>query len=134
MSLACNLIQEPLAEDKFAGIVYIQKYLLNSVPPETILKKSDVLFKNNHFKEWSTTDWFCVRVLDPLLMKTNISFAKNIAKWSRSKNFWQRRASIISFRHRSNERTYHVMIEKIISELVKEQERFYTNRNWLASV
>ena len=41
--IACDLIREKKAEDKFAGIVYIQKYLLGRVKADILLQNFNAL-------------------------------------------------------------------------------------------
>ena len=132
LKLCTDLIANSFAEDKFAGTIYIQKFLLKKIDYQFLLNECNSLFKNGYFFDWSTTDWFCTRVLDPTIVKHGINSAEMIAKWRFSENFWQRRASIVSFRHASAYQDYHPLIEEIIDELVKENERFIqTGIGWV---
>ena len=132
LKLCADLIANSFAEDKFAGTIYIQKFLLKHIDYQVLLNECDSLFKKGYFFDWSTTDWFCTRVLDPTIIKHGIKSAEMIAKWRFSENFWQRRASIVSFRHASAYQDYHPLIEAIIDDLVKEDERFIqTGIGWV---
>ncbi len=134
LAIACELIRQKTAEDKFAGIIYIQKHLYKQMDPKILLKNFDRLYKESCFWDWCTTDWFCVRVLDPMIIFHGKSVAEIIAGWRKSKNFWQRRSSIVAFRKASKERKYHSFIRKIVSDLVKEQSRFIqTAVGWVLS-
>lgn len=46
---------------------------------------------------WSTTDDFCIDVLQPLLLKDPKALIPYLRKWNRSDNIWKRRASVVVF-------------------------------------
>ena len=130
--LCTQLIASPLAEDKFAGTIYIQKNLLSKLDYTSLLSACNALFQQGYFFDWSTTDWFCTRVLDPLIIKHGLAAANIIAATRFSDNLWQRRASIVSFRHASKDSQYHPLIEKIIADLLPSEERFIqTGIGWV---
>jgi 3-methyladenine DNA glycosylase AlkD len=132
LKLCSDLIANSFAEDKFAGTIYIQKYILNKIDYKILLDKCNLFFQQGYFFDWSTTDWFCTRILDPIIINNGAIAAEIVANWSNSDNFWQRRASIVSFRHPSLYREYHPFIEKIIQRLVEEDERFIqTGIGWV---
>lgn len=134
LKLACNLLSQEKAEDKFAGIIYIQQYLLKSADTETLLKKFDALFRKGVFFDWSSTDWFCMRVLNRIVVSNGMRAAEIIALWRRSDNLWQRRASIVSFHSAAKHEEFHPIINKIIADLVIENERFIqTGIGWVIS-
>ncbi|MGD1917843.1 MAG: DNA alkylation repair protein [Pleurocapsa sp.] len=124
LALCCDLIESSFAEDKFAGTIYLQKYLSKKIDYQELLAECNSWFEQGCFFDWSTTDWFCTRVLDPIIVKNGTSAAEIIAHWRHSENFWQRRASIVSFRHPSADEQYHPLIELIIDDLVREDKRF----------
>ena len=132
LELCSDLITSSFAEDKFAGIIYIQKFILAKIDYKILLDQCNLFFEQGYFFDWSTTDWFCTRILDPIIINNDMNAAETIANWRTSENFWQRRASIVSFRHSSLERKYHILIEKIIDRLVREDERFIqTGIGWV---
>lgn len=134
LGMACELIRQKKAEDKFAGTIYIQKYLYKGMNPEILLKSFDRLYRESCFWDWCTTDWFCTRILDPMIVLHGKSVAGVIAGWRKSKNFWQRRSSIVPFRKASREKRYHGLIKKVIAELVHSQDRFIqTALGWVLS-
>ncbi len=134
MEIACDLIREKKAEDKLAGIVYIQKYLSGRVEADILLQNFNDLYNQGAFCNWSTTDWFCVRVLDPLIMRSEDAVAREIGSWYKSRNLWQRRSSIVPFRGSAKENKHLAIIKRNIASLVKENERFIqTAIGWLIS-
>lgn len=132
LTLCIDLIASSFAEDKFAGIIYIQRFLISEINYQELLAECDIMFKQNYFFDWSTTDWFCIRVLDPIIINYGLDAATIIANWRQSENFWQRRAAIVSFRHASCDRQYHALIKLIIDDLVQENQRFIqTGIGWV---
>jgi len=132
LSLCAELIASPFAEDKFSGTLYIQNFLLPKLSYPTLLETCADLFQQGYFFDWSTTDWFCTRVLDPTIIKHGLDAATIIANGRFSHNLWQRRASIVSFRHASRHQHYHPLIEQIIANLLPSDERFIqTGIGWV---
>ncbi len=134
MEIACDLIREKKAEDKFAGIIYIQKYLSNRLETDILLQNFNRLYDQGAFWDWSTTDWFSIRVLDPFIIKSEDTVAREIGSWYKSRDLWQRRSSIVSFRGSAKENKHLAIIKRNIASLVKEDERFIqTAIGWLIS-
>ena len=132
LTLCGDLIAGDFAEDKFAGTIYIQKYLLKKLDYQSLLAEIDLWFRNGYFFDWSTTDWMCTRVLDPTIVKEGKDAAEIISRWRMSDNLWQKRASIVAFRHASSDRQYHSTIKKIIEHLVTDKRRFIqTGIGWV---
>lgn len=139
LALCEALLQSRFAEDKFSGTIYMQKYLCSEMVWQHLISFCANLFEQGHFFDWSTTDWFCVRVLDPTILRYGLPAAdmmatpaKVIANWCRAKNLWQRRASIVSFRHAAKDSQYHSLITQVIEALAYEDQRFIqTGIGWV---
>lgn len=132
LALCESLIQSRFAEDKFSGTIYLQKYLCTELTWPRLVSFCSTLFEQGHFFDWSTTDWFCVRVLDPAILRHGLPAADAIANWRKAKNLWQRRASIVSFRHAAKDSQYHSLIRQVIKVLVLEDQRFIqTGIGWV---
>lgn len=131
LRLVCFLLQQDKAEDKCAGTLYIQKYLLKNIPLLELLYQIEQLFLKGYFFDWATTDGLCLRVLCFIVKK--IPEAKfEMEKWSLTSNLWQRRASIVSFLKVVDDVNMDPFICRIISRLVMDQERFIqTGIGWL---
>lgn len=130
--LCIDLIAGNFAEEKFAGTLYLQTFLLSKLDYPLLLEACDRLFQDGYFFDWSTTDWFCTRVLDPTIVKHGLTAAYTIASFRQSRNLWQRRAAIVSFRNPSKERQYHPLIKEIITDLLPSEERFIqTGIGWV---
>lgn len=132
LDFASELIRQKKAEDKFAGTIYIQFYLVEAMPLNVLFKRFDILFKEENFFDWSTTDWFATRVLEKLVKIHKEKAVVKIAAWSKRKNFWQRRISVVGLRGASQDSRNHTLIEEVIKRLVVEKERFIqTGIGWL---
>ncbi len=51
----------------------------------------------DYFHSWSTTDSFCIDVLQPLLWRYRAEVLSLLQTWNRSPNRWKRRASVVAF-------------------------------------
>jgi 3-methyladenine DNA glycosylase AlkD len=92
-------MQERYAEDKLAGILYLGEVLLPEGAldwPEDVPRFAAV-FQDGHIYDWNTCDWFCVKVLGPLVRREGELCARAIAGWRTAENLWQRRASGVAF-------------------------------------
>ena len=134
LDLAVSLIGCALAEDKFAGMVYIQKYLVRHVSADWILEAAEDLFARGAFCNWATSDGFSMRVLGPMIRRDGSGVAGRIAGWRTASDLWQRRGSIVPFRAVVDDPSYHPLIAQVIAALVKERERFIqTGIGWVVS-
>ncbi len=48
-------------------------------------------------KNWGKTDWFCIRVVQPLLRKYPKKTLNLLRRWNSSASLWKRRASVVTF-------------------------------------
>ena len=134
LGVARSLVEENLAEDKFAGILYMQKHLARRLEPGRLLSAAEGLFAGGAFFDWSTSDWFSVRVLGPLIRRGGMGAAERIAGWRTAGDLWQRRAAIVPFRAVVRDEAYHPLIERTIAVLAGERERFIqTGIGWVVS-
>jgi len=98
VDLALTFLAQPYAEEKLAGILLLAERLL----PELRAGDVSVLakpFERGHIAEWSTCDWYCVKVLARLLGRVDDrrAAAEEIAAWRHAESLWQRRAAAVSF-------------------------------------
>lgn len=125
------LLREPLAEDKFAGTIYLQTFM-KKADPTAILDVLERSLSRGDFFDWSSTDWLCVRVIDPLIIRHGMKVASRVASWATAANLWHRRASIVPFRHATADAAFRPMIEQIIDTLIVDDARFIqTGIGWV---
>jgi len=132
LELALTLFREPIAEDKLAGILYLQYYLYDQMNWEDLLKKYETLYLDNLIFDWNTCDWFCVRVLSPTIAKHGADCAQSISLWRTSGNLWQARSSVVAFIKVASNRGYYPYIQESCHVLIERQERFAkTSVGWI---
>lgn len=132
LEIATNLIRQKFAEDKFAGIIYIQNFLIDEIELDVLVAEFEKLFDELCFFDWSTTDWFNVRVLSPLINLHGRKAIKRIVPWHKSDNIWQRRSSIVALRPCVKQPELVPILEKQIQRLVTSSERFIqTGIGWV---
>jgi 3-methyladenine DNA glycosylase AlkD len=98
VELACRLIEEPLTEDKLAGILALAEILVDELGLDDI-PRFGRLFAEGHLRDWGSCDWFCVKVLGQLLQRAEdpLPLAEAIGSWRDAETLWQRRASVVGF-------------------------------------
>ena len=137
--LTLSLLRERYAEDKLAGILFFQEVLLqrNGIDWRTDLTRFAGLFREGHIIEWNTCDWFCVKVLGPLVQREGEACAHAIAQWRNAKNLWQRRASGVAFVNLANHgdansEGFTDLLLAVCATTVQHKERFaQTGTGWV---
>lgn len=119
---AWSLLEQPIAEQKLAGILIFQNHVDMTVGDLSTLAK---LFQNNHIHEWNTTDWLCVRVLGPLVTRERDDAVAVFKQWVQNKEsatLWQRRAALVAFVNISSDHSDDVL--EIAGVLAQDGQRF----------
>jgi 3-methyladenine DNA glycosylase AlkD len=124
--LALDLFAENYAEDKLAGILFLQEILLpaGAVDCPADVSRLAALFTENRIYDWNTCDWFCVKVLGPLIRREGDGCAAAIAGWHPAENLWQARASVVPFVAVAANRAYYPLIQESCRTLIRREERF----------
>jgi 3-methyladenine DNA glycosylase AlkD len=137
--LALMLLEEAYSEDKLAGVLFLQEILL----PEGALDwRSDLprfarLFYEGYIRDWSICDWFCVKVLGPLVEQQGESCARAVSEWREANSLWQRRASVVAFANLASkgDQNFPGFTEMVLDNcghLLGSQERFVqTGVGWV---
>ena len=93
-----ELFAQPHADDKLAAILLLGELMLGE------LGASDVDFLAQPFErgfvaDWSTCDWYCVKVVGRVIERGDEprAAAEAVAGWCRAPTLWQRRAAAVSF-------------------------------------
>jgi len=124
LDLALQLFESPIAEDKLAGILFLQDYLYDRFPWETLLEKYAGLYTRGLIFDWNTCDWFCVRVLGPTIARHGLPCATILAAWAETENLWQARSAVVAFIPVTLERACHPLIYAACARLLRREERF----------
>ena len=124
LNLALSFFAENHAEDKLAGVLLLQDYLYDKFDWKILIPKFENLFKNNYIYDWNVCDWFCVRVLGPMIKENGLPCAEAITKWNTSKNVWQARSSLVAFANYTKHSEYKLLMLGSCSKLIRREERF----------
>lgn len=126
VDLALALFEEEYTEDKLAGTLCLQEILL---PAGALAWQRDVdrfaaLFDEGWIYDWNVCDWFCVKVLGPLIEENGLACANRIAEWRSAENLWRARASLVAFVKVAGERDYYPAVAESCAALIGRPERF----------
>ncbi len=121
---AIEFIAGKYSEDKLTGILFIQNYLIEKLDCESALLEFEKVFKNNLIYDWNVCDWFCVRVLGPMIELHGKNAAKHIGGWHKSQNLWQARCSVVAFVYLKDKEIYLKLIQTSCETLIRREERF----------
>lgn len=126
MELALALLEGEYTEEKLAGTLYLQEILLpaGAVRCVGILDRFARLFTDGHIYDWNVCDWFCIKVLGPLIESEGRPCATSIASWRDSHNLWQARASLVAFVPVAADAENYPLIERGCRTVIRRPERF----------
>lgn len=97
-ALALELFEGRFGEDKLAGTLVLNELLLDDLTlPDA--RRFGLLFECGQIADWNSCDWFCVKVLGPLVARDLPSrdTAELITSWREARSVWQRRAANVAF-------------------------------------
>jgi 3-methyladenine DNA glycosylase AlkD len=92
MRLADDLIADPYLETKSVGIEIVARFRRSFTP--VLLARWKRWLADNHSANWATTDSICGVLIGPLLVDYP-ELADRLRGWSKHRNMWVRRASIV---------------------------------------
>jgi 3-methyladenine DNA glycosylase AlkD len=92
MAFADRLIVDRVLEVKSVGIEVVARYRREFAP--ALLPRWKRWLARNHSANWATTDAICGSLLGPLLVR-HPALLPRMRAWSRDRNMWVRRASIV---------------------------------------
>ena len=126
IELALSLFDESHTEEKLAGTLFLQEILLpaGALDCKRNVDRFAVLFADGKIYDWNTCDWFCVKVLGPLIREQGMDCANCISRWCDAENVWQARASLVPFVKVADNNVYYPSIERTCAVLIRREERF----------
>lgn len=136
--LALRLFEGAFCEDKLAGTLVLQEFLLGELERRD-LDALGALFDRGLIADWNTCDWFCVKVLGPLVARDlpRRQLADEVASWRSSRTLWRRRAANVAFvnlakRGDANFKGFTALMLATCATTVRSPERFaQTGVGWL---
>jgi 3-methyladenine DNA glycosylase AlkD len=93
MAFADALLADRYLEVKSVGIEVVARYRRDFTP--ALLGRWKRWLSGNHSANWATTDAICGTLIGPLLV-SHPRLAPQMRSWSRHRNMWVRRASIVA--------------------------------------
>ena len=98
VELALAFLAESYAEETLAGILLLAEHLLPALSGDDIATLARP-FERGDITEWSTCDWYAVKVLARLLERADDAraTAEALSAWRTADSLWQRRAAAVSF-------------------------------------
>lgn len=132
------LFAQRYAEDKLSAILVLGERLIGDLRAADVPLLAEP-FARGDIADWSTCDWYCVKVLARLLERApdGGATADAIAAWKSAPGLWQRRAAAVSFvtlaRH-GNARLPNLtrLVLDVCSVNVRDPERFsQTSVGWV---
>jgi 3-methyladenine DNA glycosylase AlkD len=126
VTLALHLFDGKYTEEKLAGTLFLQEILLPSgaVEWQYDVERLAALFAGGKIYDWNTCDWFCVKVLGPLIQENGLACAQRIAAWRQAENLWQARAALVAFVNVAGSSEYYPAIKASCQVLIRRPERF----------
>jgi 3-methyladenine DNA glycosylase AlkD len=126
LELALSLFDGRYTEEKLAGTLFLQEILLPSgvIKCERDIDRFAVLFAHGRIYDWNICDWFCVKVLGPLIRENGLDCADRISRWRSAENLWQARACLVPFVKVAKSSVYYPNIEVSCRVLIRREERF----------
>ncbi len=124
LELALTFFKEPIAEDKLAGILFIQNYLYNKLPWNILLDRYAEIYEQELIFDWNICDWFCVRVLSSTIKENGKQCAKAITAWKDAEYLWKARSSVVPFVNLASDSSYYPYIQEACAVLIGREERF----------
>ncbi len=126
LEVCLELLRCPLTEDKLAGMLLLGERLIPAgrLDQAEALPRFAELYPGGHLADWNVVDWFCVRVLGPLIEAGGADCADAVAAWVDAEVLWQRRSALVGFANLAPSGAYAELIVETAGRLVLDQERF----------
>jgi 3-methyladenine DNA glycosylase AlkD len=126
LEICLALLREPVTEPKLAGMLLLGERLVpaDRVDWAVAMPRFGPLFVEGHLADWNVVDWFCVRVLGPLIERSGDGCARAVAAWIDAAVLWQRRAALVGFVTLAPSGAYAELIIQTAAQLVTDPERF----------
>jgi 3-methyladenine DNA glycosylase AlkD len=126
VDLALALFEGVYTEDKLAGTLFLQEICL---PAGVLNWRRDIdrfarLFDDGRIYDWNVCDWFCVKVLGPLIKESDQACAERIAGWRSAENLWRARASLVAFVPVAGDERCYPLVATSCASLIARPERF----------
>ncbi len=130
-SFCKEMFESEWAEDKLAGVLFLELYLLEKLSGSAIVDFVEEVFDSRLIFDWNVCDWLCVRVLDKIIRREE-DVAGRIAGWADAAYLWKARCSLVAFSKLAGYEQYKEIILMNSRKLIARDERWAkTAVGWL---
>jgi len=132
LSVSNELFEENIAEYKLAAVLIWQYFLLDRKTDKEVVELIKNIFEKKLIFDWNTCDWLCVRVLTPVIDRSDGKIHKEILSWVNKDDLWHSRASIVPFAQSAVLPDVLRSLEGNLVNMIRRKERFAkTSVGWL---
>jgi len=126
LDICLELLRCRMTEDKLAAMLLLGERLIPAgrVSCDDAVPRFGILFEAGYLADWNAVDWFCVRVLGPLIEQSGEACAGAVASWVDADFLWQRRAAVVGFVNLAPRGQYAELIVATADRLVLDEARF----------
>jgi len=126
LDVCLALLRCPMTEDKLAGMLLLGERLIPArrIDHAVAVPRFAALYEEGRLADWNAMDWFCVRVLGPLIERAGEVCARSIATWVGADGLWQRRSALVGFVNLAPNGDYAELVIETAERLVLDPERF----------
>lgn len=129
VGFALAQFENEFSEDKIVGVLLLAEHLLDRLDAGTVPRLAEP-FERGWIRDWSTCDWYCVKVLGKLIER-DPEAAEPIAAWRGAESLWQRRAAAVAFVNLVPKGLHHDVVLRVCESNVHDPERFMqTSVGW----
>ena len=122
VDLALAQFEQPFSEDKIAGVLALAEINMPRLSAADVPRLAEP-FERGLIADWSTCDWYCVKVLGKLIERDPAA-APPIAAWRDAEDLWQRRAAAVAFVDLVPRGLHHDLVLEVLERNVLDPARF----------
>ena len=127
-----ELMSQDIAEYKLAAILLYQYVIQTKITNADLIKNINDYFEKGYIFDWNTCDWFCVRLITPIIETGNKDEINTILNWYQKENYWQARAALVPFAQCKNLKNFLPDLIYPMNNLIRLPQRFAkTSVGWL---
>jgi 3-methyladenine DNA glycosylase AlkD len=124
IALFHRLIDGSVSEEKLAAILLVQNFIGPAMGWRGIVRESEKVFGRRAIFDWNVCDWYCLRLLAPVLKQNGADVAQVLLRWTAEDDLWQARAGLVPFIAMADEIAGRPYINEAADNLICRQERF----------
>ena len=118
------------SEDKLVGVLLLAEHLIDRLGAADVPRLAEP-FERGWIEDWSTCDWYCVKVLGRVIER-DPDAAEPIAAWRSARPLWQRRAASVAFVYLVPHGLHLDLVLTVCESNVRDPERFMqTSVGWV---